>query len=563
MAAFDLTDLGLFVLLLAIYIYLIATLNNITTLYKSYLFFHFSMMLWPLANFLTHVTGNVELQWFFVLAGFYALASLSFGWLMFSLVLTRQFQGFHRISTYMWALPALIGIILMTTNPWHLLFAQPVDGQWVVRTYGPFFWVFIASSMFYVFASIVYILRATERTAEKGLRRQLQLCLLGLVLVVFFSILDLLINVVFYPAFGVVPGLTSLGIFLSAICFVIAIQRYDLFNIITIARQEVVDSMLTAMIVVDNNDVVLDLNDSAAKYIRLRAGKAVDIKGSMVRYASCGSGNSLDCLSIIPGNRGHGGRIIIKEERESDIVVNISPVLDSRRKCLGRVVTFNDVTHLRSLIEEVKEKNAILHRQNGELLSVQKELSEVNKKLSDMAITDDLTGCYNKRFLFEYLINEINVARRYKKSFTLMVLDLDEFKKINDTYGHLAGDEVLREVAKLIKENLRQSDIISRFGGEEFIVYCPMCGRSQGLSLAQKIGDMIRMHPFWAGGCCLHVTTSIGLVCYSPEDGGKGPAEELLDSLLKRADNALYRAKDLGRDQIIMAGWNAGLPLGF
>ena len=429
----------------------------------------------------------------------------------------------------------------------------PVDGQWVVRTYGPFYWVFVSSSMIYIFVSIWYITKALKKTLEKDLRRQIQLCLIGVVLAVLFSILDLLVNVVLYPVFGLVPGLISMGIFISAICFVTAIQRYDLFNIISVARHEVLNSMATAMVVLDKSNVVLDSNYSASRYLKVKPGDAFDIGGVIINSDPHNSENILDVPNIYHDSNTVEKEIIIQGEKKVNALINISPVLDCRNKLLGRVVTFNDVTRLRSLVDEVHEKNTILCHQNNELLKIQNELHEANKKLSEMAIVDDLTGCYNKRFLFEHLINEINAAQRYKHSFTIMVLDLDEFKKVNDTYGHLAGDDVLRDVAKLVKNNLRQSDIISRFGGEEFIIYSPSCDNSKGVSLARKIKDVVKGYPFYTNGCCLQVTVSIGLACYFPGEGETGLAEELLNSLLRRADDALYRAKGLGRNRIVVA----------
>jgi len=541
MKSFDLTDLSLFLLLLAVYVYLLATLKNLNALHKSYLFFHSSMMLWALANFLVHVTQNVDLQWFFVLTGFYALSLLSFGWLMFSLALIRQFQGFDKTPTWLLAFPALINIVLATTNPRHFLFARPVDGQWVVRTYGPFYWVFIFSSLAYIFVSIGLMIKALKRTAEKELRRQLQLCLTGIVLATLLSLADLLINVVFYPLFGLIPGLISVGIFLSAICFVVAIQRYDLFNIISMARHEVLNSMATAMIVLDRENIVLDMNHTAASYMKVRPGEAFVANGLLEGGHAVGSENTVRVEKevTVPG----AGRI--------NLSINLSPVMGKRNRLLGRVVTLNDVTHLRHLVKEVKEKNRILSQQNAELLQVQEELHQANKKLSEMAITDDLTGCYNRRFLFDRLTKEINAAAGFAHSFTLMILDLDEFKAINDTYGHLAGDDVLRQVAGLVRENLRQSDLMSRFGGEEFVVYSPVCDKSNGLMLAGRIKDVVEKHRFESGGHCLHVTVSIGLVCYA--GGGGEFAAGLLDLLLKRADGALYRAKDLGRNRIVVA----------
>lgn len=224
-----------------------------------------------------------------------------------------------------------------------------------------------------------------------------------------------------------------------------------------------------------------------------------------------------------------------------------------KKNFLGRIITFNDVTELHSLLDRIKENNMILQDQNNELLRVQEELYKANKKLEQMAITDDLTDCYNKRYMLRQLADEIAIAFRYKIPFSIMVLDIDEFKQINDTYGHLAGDDVLRSVVNAVKKNLRRSDIMSRFGGEEFIIYAPHTDREGAEFLAEKIRITVQNHSTRISHFYLRVTVSIGLVSFSDWSAEVSSFESILEDLLTQADRALYRAKAQGRNCVVFA----------
>ncbi len=157
------------------------------------------------------------------------------------------------------------------------------------------------------------------------------------------------------------------------------------------------------------------------------------------------------------------------------------------------------------------------------------------------SITDALTGLYNHRYLQERLSEELHRSRELERPLSLLFCDLDHFKRYNDANGHSAGDVVLREVAHVIEQSVRNIDIAGRYGGEEFVVLLVETGREHALAVAERIRARIREAGFEADGTPL--TVSIGVAGY-PEDAGR--REELLD----RADRAMYRAKQRGRDQV-------------
>ncbi|MDD4238073.1 MAG: diguanylate cyclase [Desulfotomaculaceae bacterium] len=543
-------DFYLFCILLVLFIYVL-TVNNITTLHKAYLAFHSLMMLWPICNFIINITPDQHLQWFFLNVAFIGLSFLGFGWLMFSLVLTRKFDGLKRPVFVLSVTPAVLCSILATTNPWHFMFAHSSSGGWAVRTYGPFFWFFSIYVLGYLLLSSVLIFRTAINAPESNMKKQVSLCMWGVIILIVFSQLDILFNVALFPLFGVVPGLTSFGIVASAVCYVIAINKYDLFRIVTIAQREVVDSMAIGMFVIDKDEIVLDLNKSATKFLKTQAGRIFDIK-ELLQLSKTQSPNSifLEDYNTNKLKNLHTEVKLIKEQI-MHVSINISPVLDDNKNLLGRIITLNDVTELRSLLEQNNENNAILLQQNKELLRIQEELYDVNKKLEKATITDDLTDCYNKRYLMQQVACEILASQRYKVPFSILLIDIDKFKLINDAYGHLLGDDVLRGVVDAIKSKLRRSDILVRFGGDEFIIYMPNTDRAGAFILAEKVRSTIESYSISSAKGVMHVTISVGLVSVGANAEISNNPEKFMEELLERADWALYESKENGRNCVV------------
>lgn len=550
----DWLDFSFFLCLLVLQIYIVSV-NHITPLHKTYLAFHSLMMLWPLCLFFLHIVPDQKIQWFLLNIAFVGLCFMGFGWLTFALALTRKINSLKRKTIYLAAVPAFICSVLVTTNPWHFLFTKPVNGGWTVHTYGPFFWVFVLSSMIYLMVAIILMVRTMSIVHDGNMKKQISLCLVGVLLLIMFSLLDVLFNNVLYPRFGIVPGLTSLGIFISVICFAIAIQKYDLLRIINIAQIDVINSMSTGMIVVDKDEVVRDLNNSAAKILPFQAGEIFDFKRFYDFSKAEGLTGKFLAEYAVCKLKNLQAELTLRGEQTWHVAINVAPVLDRKKIFLGRVITINDISELQGLVEKINEKNIMLSRQNQELLRIQEELSGANEKLEEMTITDVLTGCYNKRYLQQRLVNEMAVAHHYNNNLSIMLLDLDNFKLINDTYGHLSGDELLRGIVEVVQKNLRQTDILARFGGEEFVIYVPFTSKATAMVLAERIRLAVQDHTYGTIAGNLTATISIGLVNVETEifRHSEKIGKEFLEQILLQADEALYQAKAKGRNCVVVA----------
>jgi diguanylate cyclase (GGDEF)-like protein len=175
------------------------------------------------------------------------------------------------------------------------------------------------------------------------------------------------------------------------------------------------------------------------------------------------------------------------------------------------------------------------------------KLESTVKLLEKTAVIDHLTEVYNRRFLLNEGWKIEEAAARAGNASCILLIDLDNFKKINDTYGHLIGDRVLKHAAGLLVSAVRNSDVAARYGGEEFVVLATNCELGQGRELAERIRVMFTVSPYKDEGRVIALTVSIGVsqTCLKRSFG-----TNQLEDMIERADKALYRAKHLGRNRV-------------
>lgn len=184
-----------------------------------------------------------------------------------------------------------------------------------------------------------------------------------------------------------------------------------------------------------------------------------------------------------------------------------------------------------------------IERSRKETERLERLVKERTYDIEFLSKTDALTGLWNRGHLEEMMELEFKRSRRYKKDMAILVIDLDYFKKINDQYGHLAGDDVLRKVSKRLRESLRETDFIGRYGGEEIVVILSETQADKALELAHKICIEIGSEPIHFGDITIPVTVSIGVSVLSPE-------HEHYEELFSEADDALYSSKNNGRNRV-------------
>ncbi len=237
--------------------------------------------------------------------------------------------------------------------------------------------------------------------------------------------------------------------------------------------------------------------------------------------------------------------------RLDQITGNHSENLDNHLLKLKETEEIDDLNKLKN---EITGELSLVIANNNEIhsniLDAQETVKRLQSKMeevADMATIDALTGLYNRRALFSRLTEEYSRARRYGQGFSILLIDIDDFKKVNDEHGHQVGDGILRGLGAFLRQNLRDSDFPSRYGGEEFICLLPSTDLIQASQAGEKIRKQLSSSKLSSKkmGMSLQITVSIGAATLNANEG------EDIDSLIKRADDALYQAKRNGKNQLV------------
>ena len=240
----------------------------------------------------------------------------------------------------------------------------------------------------------------------------------------------------------------------------------------------------------------------------------------------------------LPGMNGLELTDLIKNSYDTDVIVMTAYIGDySYEEAISKGAS--DFVSKPIRFEELLLRlRRVLRERN-----ITKERALMLARLQDLAITDGLTKLYNSRYFYKQLDSEVNRAKRYNHPRTLLFMDIDYFKRYNDTYGHLEGDKVLVSIGKIIKSCLRKMDTAYRYGGEEFTVILPETNRGEVMTVAKRIKDAMENEKFSPQSeKSISITISIGATEYCPG--------ERISALVQRADKAMYLSKQRGRNQI-------------
>ncbi len=248
--------------------------------------------------------------------------------------------------------------------------------------------------------------------------------------------------------------------------------------------------------------------------------------GSLISLPIKASGEILGVLNV---SHPHTGFFSDTHERSLVIFANF----------LGQMLVNNRL--LNSMEHLVRERT----RQLEQTLA---DAEALKRRYAELSVIDELTGLHNRRFFFPESRSALARSLRYRKGFCMLLLDIDHFKRINDVHGHRLGDEVLCRCAELFRQQIREVDVLARFGGEEFIIALPDTDLEGAKQLAERVRFAVKSANFEVEGHCIKTSISIGIACLLDHD--QGDTQAILERLISEADQALYFGKHNGRNQV-------------
>jgi diguanylate cyclase (GGDEF)-like protein len=316
--------------------------------------------------------------------------------------------------------------------------------------------------------------------------------------------------------------LNPLFLALSSLVFFVGLYRYQILDLIPVARAKLFEELPDGVMIIDSVQRVVDLNYNAANYLQVKMPVVgLPIENVLSHWPR------LTKLVRPAGNRYH---IELRGDSESIncwFRFDFIPMQERDKEPYGQMVIIRDIT----------------------------DRKKIDDKLKMLATTDDLTGLWNRRYFLQAASREFSRAKRYGHYFSLMMIDLDHFKNVNDTFGHYAGDEVLKHVGFMIGKRFREADLAARLGGEEFGIILPDTGLESAYVLSESFRELIAATP-----CCfedkeIYFTASIGVTVCSHDTAS-------VEEMLKAADQTLYEAKNLGRNRTVknLGGVNCVQP---
>lgn len=412
----------------------------------------------------------------------------------FLIIVTQEFSNPDRRLVPVPALfvvPAIVLVLVFTMGSHKLYYIDPhmtqVSGLSILQfTRGPAYWLQVV----YVNAAFLYGIFIAARNSIMGPKaKQLQAryLLVGYVLPQICNLLYLV---------DVMPwGLDPFPIFMpvTGAFFVLGFSRYRIFDARPVARDQVFEQMRDAVLVTDDRGRIVDHNDAAVRiFPALR-------RNSDIR----------DIAPSLPGPSEEADVTLSLPEGERRFDLRQSRISNRKGRTVGMTYIFMDATE-RYCREE---------------------------RLTDLASKDELTGVANRRYFFKLAHAELERAARYGRPFGVAILDLDDFKGINDNYGHFAGDEAIRQVSRICSTALRSEDIMGRYGGDEFAFAFPECDEKGSLQAAERLEQLISSASFQYGGRSIRLSASAGAA------GVSCPPLPQLEDLLKLADERMYERK--------------------
>jgi len=469
-----------------------------------------SVFIWAFCQFLILFVDNFF--WIVALAKlqYFGIVSTPIAWFTLSMIMLDKKSIIHRRSVLALCIIPITTLFLVITNEFHFLVWSeveftPEDIIPIKVSHGSWFTVHTAYS--YLLVSISSLMACISYV--KGNNN-----LLNSKIVFFAPLLVVITNVIYLQKWMDVQNvdLTPLGFSFALLLFSWALFKKNLMQVVPIARSLLFEKIEDAILVLDQNYRIVDINTSALILFNMKTSGGL---GTL--FAD--SINDSAFLDLVLKN---SCSEVIKDNRHLQVIrTNIE--IDTQGTT-GFLLVFRDISELK--------------KTQYSLVAAQLELEEANKSLEQLANTDVLTGLNNRRYFFENFLAELERCKRHNSEFCFMILDLDHFKNINDTHGHLTGDEVLKRIAILIEESVRNVDFSGRIGGEEFAILLTETNISGAQLFAERLCLLVKESHTKTE---IPVTVSIGLT--------QNIADDNVEIMFDRADKALYQSKKNGRDK--------------
>ncbi|NLZ39615.1 MAG: diguanylate cyclase [Firmicutes bacterium] len=457
-------------------------------------------------------SSNLQEMIFWNQFQYFGLPFISVLWLLVALLHTKTIYSLNTSRAILLFSIPVITFFMRLTNHWHHLFYTKWEAKQFYGYYSLYmergFWYYINISytiLCLLLTVIIYFI-GYQRNKIDNTRSHFFVFL-------FASLLPLIgIALVLFAFDERSIDYSALIMPVSLLIISYGILKYDFLEIKTLARETIFENNFAGMVVLGPGKRIIDYNKAAENFF---AAVNITLKNYPIEHVLAGEPKLLEIFESVDSQ--DFSLLIDGEERFFEI--DVLPLGDSRDGNTRMLKSIRDVTEERKMQE----------------------------KLKFLATTDSLSGLYNRAEFMNLAQREFSRAKRNNEELSLLIMDLDNFKTINDTFGHAAGDEVIREMGSMIKSSFRRTDIAGRIGGEEFAVVLKNASLADAKRLAEQFRENIARRKVIFGKQEIGVTVSIGVASIR----NNNDASNNITDILKIADDALYKAKAKGRNCVV------------
>lgn len=475
-----------------------------------------------------NISGEAKLFWLNPM--YIGIVTVPTLFLLFVLAFIQNTTGLTKRILLLLSIQPVTSLLLIWTNPYHHLFFLSVktiqENEFVMIELirGPWFFTNLVYSYIIIGIAILLLSQATLRSSPLYLNQYR--------LIFISSLLPWAASIYSQYDFSQLGGLdlAPMTFGLSGIIFAFAILRTRFMDLIPLARSYVVENMSDGILVLDEQNRILDINPAMGNFLEKEVSFYIGQNASEVCV------EWMEQIDALWEEKETRTELKVPKDPSRYLDLRVTPLYDRNHFLNGRVMVFREITERKQVEKRLRYVN---DRQQSQLI----EIGLLQSKLREQAIRDSLTNLFNRRYLEETLDRELARAARESYPVCVIMMDLDHFKKINDTYGHEAGDQVLKAIADTLAEETRRGDFACRYGGEEFVVVMPNINSNVAYERAEKIRETLNSLYVPYGIYGLTTTVSMGIACY-PTHG------QTRKAILRAADKAMYAAKDAGRDHI-------------
>jgi diguanylate cyclase (GGDEF)-like protein/PAS domain S-box-containing protein len=476
-----------------------------------------------------NISLGSKLFWFDLM--YIGVSGLPTLFLLFVLAFTHNDAWLTRRNIFLLSLQPILSTILFWTNEYHHLFYQSLDlvqenGFLAVDfVRGPWYWINTVYSYAIIGIAFLVLSQCALRWSPLYLN-QYRLILIGSFIPWAASAYS-----EFYFSQWHGLDLAPLMFGLSGIIYVFAIFHTHFMDLIPIARSLLIENMRDGVLVLDLRNRIMDINPAMEGFLEEK------ISFYMGKNAFEVFQPWMEKTDLFLDKTETRIELKVPKDPSRYVDLQVTPLYDRSQSMNGYLMVFRDITESKQVEKRLRYVN---DRLQGQLI----EIGLLQSKLREQAIRDPLTNIFNRRYLDETLDRELSRAAREDYPVCVIMVDIDHFKRVNDTHGHEAGDLVLKAIAETLSDHCRRGDFACRYGGEEFVVALPNITLETAYARAEDLRKSLNLLSVPYEEHNLSVTISMGIACF-PENG------QTRDCILRAADQAMYAAKEAGRDHIL------------